>query len=860
MSAEGHTSHVNQSRRNLQGPINWSRPQTRQANQRLSPPVTGNDGFNSTPNSSTPAPEPAYLGPSEGPEGIDMGNVGATVASGAGLVRFKSDNSFSGRRSGHQPELSNDSTISGGGGGYYLPQDHLLENTSNLRYQDSNPKYIIDTPPIQLEEGIASPAGKWNRPTQPSRAYAAIPEMSQIYSGDHTQYIRSSPPKHNFNDPDDEFEYDVQKAYKNDIYHHPPTVRLSAASVATGVIDFEDAHDGDPDRVGAIDDDFSHSTTYPLDQARSASNHSNRPTRRLANDHNFRRWRRGGGEVNEELQRRLGARHLQMIALGGTLGVGLFLASGKALSLAGPLGALIGYASMGFVVLCVMLSLGEMTTLIPIAGGITTYAGRFVDDALGFAAGWMYWLSFATALPTEVTAASILIRYYTPIEDEKYVGLWITLFLGMVIAVNCFNVRVYGEMEYWFGLLKIITILGLIILMVIINAGGAGRDPIRFRHWKFPDGPFRQHFGTYNGVQKWRDQFFQYPEITGAGANFMATWGSFTIAAFSFLGTEIVAVAAGEAVNSRQALPSAVRRLFWRIAIFYVLGIFVVGLNVPSTHERLLQFHDSTVGAAIGNQGDNNSLGSRSPWVIAINASAIPLLPAIVNGIFVFCAWSAGNSHLYASSRTLYGLALEGKAPRIFRRCTASGVPFVAVLTSSSLALTAYIQLAGPTGQSVFDYLLKLTTTSGLLVWGTFCLAFIRFYYGIQQTRHIDRFSDEYPYRSPFQPYLAWIGLIFTSIIVFFNGFDFFLEGKYDANGVPISRDVDFAPNFLSAYLSVFIFFFLFVFWKFVKDTSLQPLNRINFDTGMVYGVDERRKENLTPGKRAIRFAVRTIG
>ncbi|EPS38415.1 hypothetical protein H072_7846 [Dactylellina haptotyla CBS 200.50] len=855
MSSEDNPGDVKQpwrSHSQTHGPVNWSRPQNR---QRHPPSSSGNDMDNQR--SATVNSEAAYLT-------VDGSDGPGDVGTGAGLLRFKSNNSSTGRR-GHQPELSNDSTISGGPGGgggvFYLPQDRLLDNASQMHHQTSNHKYIIDTPAIQLEENVSHTASKWNRPTTPARAYVPIPEMSEIYAGDHTQYINSSPPKHNFNDPDDEFPYDIQKAFKNDVYHHPPNVRLSTTSVATGVIDYEDAHDGDPDRVGAIDDDFSHSTTYPLDQARSASNHSNRPTRRLAGDHNFRRWHRGSGEANEDLQRRLGARHLQMIALGGTLGVGLFLASGKALSLAGPLGALIGYTCMGFVVLCVMLSLGEMTALIPIAGGITTYAGRFVDDALGFAAGWMYWMSFATALPTEVTAASILIRYYTPIEDERYVALWITVFLGMVLAVNCFNVRVYGELEYWFGLLKIMTILGLIILMVIINAGGApNHAPIRFKNWEFPNGPFRQHYVKYEGVDMWRNQFFEYPGITGPGANFLATWGSFTIAAFSFLGTEIVAVAAGEAVNSRQALPSAVRRLFWRIAIFYVLGIFVVGLNVPSTNGRLLQFHDSTVGSATDSQAGETALGFRSPWVIAIMESSIPVLPGIINGVFVFCAWSAGNSHLYASSRTLYGLALEGKAPRIFRRCTSSGVPFVAVLTSTFIALTAYIQLAGPTGQTVFDYLLKLTTTSGLIVWGTFCLAFVRFYYGIQQARHIDRFSDEYPYRSPFQPYLAWVGLIATIIIVFFNGFDFFLTGRQDAKGNSISRNNDFAPNFLSAYLSVFVFVFLFLFWKFFKNTSLQPINRLNFDTGMAYGIDERRKEELSASKRALRFAVRTIG
>lgn len=373
---------------NSEGPINWSRPQTRQGHAR--PTVLPENQQQPS------APDPAYLGQSDP---IDTGN------GGAGLLRFKS--SASAKR-GHHPDLSNDSTISGGY--YYLPQDHLLDanNTSGHKYAGNRP--------IPLDTGIPR-SGAWARQQStgaaPHHPYAPIPEMSQIYAGDHTRYINTqTPPKHNFNDPDDEFQYDVQKSFKSDVYHHPPTVRHSTTSVATGVIDYEDAHDGDPDRVGAIDDDFSHSTTYPLDQARSASNHSNRAGNRWAGDHNFYRWQRGSNERNEELQRRLGARHLQMIALGGTLGVGLFLASGKALSLAGPLGALIGYTCMGFVVLCVMLSLGEMTALIPIPGGITAYAGRFVDDALGFAAGWMYWLSFATALPTEVTAASILIRFY----------------------------------------------------------------------------------------------------------------------------------------------------------------------------------------------------------------------------------------------------------------------------------------------------------------------------------------------------------------------------------------------------------------------------------------------------------------
>jgi len=199
--------------------------------------------------------------------------------------------------------------------------------------------------------------------------------MSQVYQADDFHqniHPQQAPPQHNFNDPEDQFYYDYNKynpAAGTKTRGQFPDARVSTSSIATGVIDFEDAHDGDPDHVAAVDDDFYGPTVNPLNQTNS-NNSSSRPGTRTANraDENLRRYRTSDRKYNEELQRRLGARHLQMIALGGTLGVGLFLASGKALSVAGPLGSLLGYASMGIVVLCVMLSLGEMTALIPIAG------------------------------------------------------------------------------------------------------------------------------------------------------------------------------------------------------------------------------------------------------------------------------------------------------------------------------------------------------------------------------------------------------------------------------------------------------------------------------------------------------------
>ncbi|GAA95789.1 uncharacterized protein L969DRAFT_62736 [Mixia osmundae IAM 14324] len=499
-------------------------------------------------------------------------------------------------------------------------------------------------------------------------------------------------------------------------------------------------------------------------------------------------------EVNEDhvfhdhgdghTQRNLKSRHLQMIAIGGTIGTGLFLGSGGALTSGGPVGLLLGYCIMGSVVYSMMVALGEMCTLYPVSGAFTHYAARFVDPALGFALGWNYWYSYAITLPTEITAAAIVISYW---DDTTNVAVWISIFLVVICSINFFGVRWYGEMEFWFSLIKVIAIVGLIILGIVIDLGGGpNHDRLGFRYWKNP-GPF-----------------VQQNDIPGAWGRFLAFWTVFVQAAFSFLGTEIVALAAGEAANPRKTVPKAIRRVFYRILLFYVGGILVIGLTVPSNSPELLQ--------PTGQAGT----AAQSPFVIAINNAGIKTLPSIINAVILVSAFSAGNSDLYASSRTLYGLACDGKAPRIFRKCTKGGLPIWCLIITVMIGPLAYLNVSN-NGTTVFNWFYNISSITGLLTWWAILLTAIRFYAGIK-AQGIDR--SLFPYKAPFQPYFSYYGFVMLNLIILFNGYPVFLAGNWDVQ------------NFIVAYITLPIFAIFYVFWKVLKRTSFVRLHEMDFETG----------------------------
>lgn len=442
------------------------------------------------------------------------------------------------------------------------------------------------------------------------------------------------------------------------------------------------------------------------------------------------------------VKRGLKSRHIQFIALGGTIGTGLFIGIGSAFTLAGPLSVLLGYTLTGIAIFGMMQCLGEMATWLPLAGAIPQYCARYVDPAMGFAVGWNNWYSSALTLCAEISAACIVIQFW---DEDKTINpaVWITIIIVLVICLNIFAVSIYGEAEFCFASIKLITIVGLLILAFIIDVGGVPTQPrLGFHYWKSPYEPMKSVVAS------------------GSAGRFLGFFSTLVNAAFSFGGVEMVAVAAGEAENPRKNIPKAVKRVFWRILVFYVLGSLAIGVCVASDDDQLL----------------HGSGSAASPWVIAVNRAGIKTLPSIINAVILTSASSSANAFLYTGSRYLFALAQNGQAPRVFLKCTNRGVPVWAILFTASFACLTYMTVSSGSA-TVFGWFQTLTTITSLLTWVSVLIAYLKF----KRAMAVQGVSpSELPFRSRFQPYAAWVSLIFFLVIILFNGWQVFTYGNWD--------------------------------------------------------------------------------
>ncbi|KAH7924878.1 amino acid permease [Leucogyrophana mollusca] len=444
------------------------------------------------------------------------------------------------------------------------------------------------------------------------------------------------------------------------------------------------------------------------------------------------------------LHRQLKNRHIAMISIGGVIGTGLFVGTANALRWGGPVGLLLGYSIMGTIVYSVMISLGEMVAYLPIPGGHIKLAERFVDPALSFAMGWNYWYNWIIVAPAELSASALLINYWNQSVNN---AVWVIMCIVVVVTINMLGAGAYGEAEFIFASIKVLTITGLIILGIVLDLGGGpDHDRIGFRYWKNP-GPF-----------------VQYDGIPGTKGQFLGWWAVMTQAAFSFIGTEIVAIAAGEAKNPRRNLPKAIRRVYIRILLFYIGGTAVIGLLVPSNNPDLNISGAGKAGTA-----------AASPFVIAIETAGIKSLPSLINACLLTSAWSAASSDLYTSSRALYGLAASGNAPRIFLRTSRTGLPYVSVIFCACFTSLAFMAISSGAG-TAFGWFSNMTSIAGLMTWFGISVTYIRFYAGTK-AQGIDR--KTLPYWTRFQPFPAWYACIATVTICFFSGFDVFLNGEW---------------------------------------------------------------------------------
>ncbi|CAI7594918.1 unnamed protein product [Penicillium bialowiezense] len=491
------------------------------------------------------------------------------------------------------------------------------------------------------------------------------------------------------------------------------------------------------------------------------------------------------GEQNDKTQaviseldnkkRGLKQRHIQMIALAGTIGTGLFLATGKALARGGPLSMLIAYCLVGVLICCVVFSVAELSALAPLSGGIIRHAEWFVDPALSFAQGWNSVYANAILLPAEMVACAVIIDFWSDINH----AVWISVLGGLLILSNMLLVSIYGELEFIFAMMKIALIIGVNIMSICITSGAGPQGyPMGFRFWHDP-GPFVQFLG-----------------IPGSWGQFLGFWRVLSSAAYAFSNVENISVAAAETQNPRYNIPKAAKRVFWRILIFYLITIFMMGLIVASNDKGLLS--------------DSGDAGA-SPFAIAATNVGIKVVPSIINAVVVTSAWSAGNSAMLVGTRTLYGLAQEGHAPKVLTRLNRFGVPWLSVAAVGSFLALGYMTLSSA-ASLVFDWLQELVSAASLVHWINIEIIYLRFYYGCKKQK-IDR--TELPWKSPFQPYAAWLALVGFSIILITGGFYVFIDGNWSPE------------TFVSSYFNIPLIFILYFGYKFWKKTRLVPLDEI---------------------------------
>ncbi|KAJ5114088.1 hypothetical protein N7456_002622 [Penicillium angulare] len=502
------------------------------------------------------------------------------------------------------------------------------------------------------------------------------------------------------------------------------------------------------------------------------------------------------GQIIDDLSgnthRGIKSRHVQMMAIGGAIGTSLFVGSGAALSIAGPASLLLAYIIICILVYGVLTATCEMNTFLPLPGASPAlYANRFVSPSLAFAMGWLYWYSFGIIVAYEITAAAIVIDYW---PNDIPIAALVTVMLVIVIALNCAPVHVYGETEFWFASLKVLMIIGLLILSFILFwGGGADHQRLGFHYWKDP--------GAMNEYL-----------VTGDRGRLCGFIYVLCYSVFSFNFTpELIVIASGEMEKPRKNLPRAAKMCFYRLLLFYIGSILAIGVICPSNAS------DLTEGSGV----------KASPFVIAIRNAGIKGLDSVINAVIITSALSSGNSYLFMSSRSLYSLAVMGRAPKIFTRCNRYGLPYYAVFASSLFAFLAYMNCA-TTAATVFNWFVSLTNTAGFISWTCCCITYHRF----RKARKLRLIKDsDLPYHSRIQPYLVWVSTFAFPVLLLLNGFYVFFPGQWSVS------------SFLTAYVGGFIFIFIYACHRVYRwsDPWMLPVEDIDLTTGMaeVLAMDE---------------------
>ncbi len=467
------------------------------------------------------------------------------------------------------------------------------------------------------------------------------------------------------------------------------------------------------------------------------------------------------GKSSDKLQKGLRAKEISMIALGGAMGTGIFLAMGNTIKDGGVGYAALGYALMGIIVYFVCTSLGEMATLSPDSGSVGSYGARFIDPALGFALSWDYWFNKTVAIATEMVAGTMIMKFWFPHISSILAS---AIFLILIVAFNLLSSKLYGITEYWFTAIKLVTVIVFIIIGILMIVGILGKEKIGISNYFLDGGPF----------------------IGG----FKSLFNIFLIAGLSFVGTELVGVAAGESENPKKEIPKAINMTFRRIYILYLGTILIVGAVIPPSQA-----------------GVNTSI-----FTLVFENLGIPGAASIINIIILSSVLSAANSDMYASSRLLYSMAENKHAPKIFAKLNKKGIPIYGILLA--IVISALCFLTGIYAEdTVYMWLIVLSSISGFIGWFGISLSHYRFRkaYVVQGNK-----IKDLPYRAKLFPFGVVLSIISLIIVIIGQGYIYIQQ--------------DNISGFIAAYSGIVIFILLWLGYKVKYKTKVIKLKDIKLE------------------------------
>jgi AAT family amino acid transporter/D-serine/D-alanine/glycine transporter len=418
----------------------------------------------------------------------------------------------------------------------------------------------------------------------------------------------------------------------------------------------------------------------------------------------------------EDLVRGLKDRHVQLIAIGGAIGVGLFLGSATAISRAGP-GLVLAYALGGLAIFFIMRALGELLLYRPVSGSFASYAEEFVGPWAGFFTGWSYWFMWVVTGMAEITAVAVYVNYWFPSVPQWIPAL---IALGVLYGANLIAVKVFGELEFWFALIKVVTIIAMMAIgltVILFGLGEAGQTA--------SFGNLVNHGG-----------FFP--------TSILGVVLVLQIVMFAYQGVELVGVTAGEAEDPERTLPHAINSVVWRILIFYIGALIIIMSVLPWTEFR----------------------PGVSPFVLVFERIGIPAAAGIINFVVITAAASSCNSGIFSTGRMLYTLAQFRQAPHAFAKVNARHVPATAITFSAALMLIGVV-LNYFVPEEVFVWVTSVALVGSLWTWGMIMYSHLKFREAMAQGR-----VPANKFRMPGAPVANWLVIGFLVLIAVFLGID----------------------------------------------------------------------------------------